>query len=194
MKLLGVKRSRNAGKPDALVKLSMKRLKPIESLILTIRGHKVLIDADLASIYDVETRTLNQAVKRNIERFPEDFLFHLNAKEKAEVITNCDHLNQLKFAKSLPFAFTEHGAIMAATVLNSKQAVSMSVFVVRAFVQMREQLAANREILKRMAEIDNTLLQHDAGLRDIYRKLLPLLQPAPIPSKRRIGFGSDDKK
>lgn len=100
----------------------MKRLKPIESLILTIRGHKVLIDADLASIYDVETRTLNQAVKRNIERFPEDFLFHLNAKEKAEVITNCDHLNQLKFAKSMPFAFTELGAIMAATVLNSKQA------------------------------------------------------------------------
>ena len=171
----------------------MKRLKPIESLILTIRGHKVLIDADLASIYDVETRTLNQAVKRNIERFPEDFLFHLNAKEKSEVITNCDHLNQLKFAKSMPFAFTEHGAIMAATVLNSKQAVSMSVFVVRAFVQMREHLAANREILKRLAEIDNTLLQHDAGLRDIYRKLLPLLQPGPVPPKRRIGFGGDDK-
>jgi phage regulator Rha-like protein len=172
----------------------MKRLKPIESLILTIRGHKVLIDADLASIYGVETRTLNQAVKRNIERFPEDFLFHLNAKEKSEVITNCDHLNQLKFAKSMPFAFTEHGAIMAATVLNSKQAVSMSVFVVRAFVQMREQLAANREVLKRMAEIDNTLLQHDAGLRDIYRKLLPLLQPGPVPPKRRIGFGGDEKR
>lgn len=172
----------------------MKRLKAIDSLILTIRGHKVLIDADLASIYDVETRTLNQAVKRNIERFPEDFIFQLSATEKSEVITNCDHLNHLKFAKSLPFAFTEHGAIMAATVLNSKQAVSMSVFVVRAFVQMREQLAANREILKRLAEIDRTLLQHDAGLRDIYRKLLPLLQTAPIPSKRRIGFGSDQKK
>ena len=172
----------------------MKRLKPIESLILTIRGHKVLIDADRASIYDVETRTLNQAVKRNIERFPEDFLFQLNAKEKSEVITNCDHLNQLKFAKSMPFAFTEHGAIMAATVLNSKQAVSMSVFVVRAFVQMREHLTANREILKRLAEIDNTLLQHDAGLRDIYRKLLPLLQPGPAPPKRRIGFGGEEKR
>ena len=81
---------------------------------------------------------------------------------------------------------------MAATVLNSKQAVSMIVFVVRAFVQMREELAANREILKRLAEIDKTLLQHDAGLRDIYRKLLPLLQPAPIAPKRRIGFSSDD--
>jgi hypothetical protein len=166
-------------------------LKAIELLVLTIRGHKVLIDADLASIYDVETRTLNQAVKRNIERFPEDFIFQLNPKEKSEVITNCDHLKQLKFAKSMPFAFTEHGAIMAATVLNSRQAVSMSVFVVRAFVQMREELAANREILKRLAQIDKTLLQHDAGLRDIYRKLLPLLKPAPIPPKRRIGFGDD---
>ena len=172
--------------------LSMKGLKPIEPLILTIRGRKVLIDADLASIYEVETRTLNQAVKRNVDRFPEDFIFQLTAKEKSEVITNCDHLNQLKFAKSLPFAFTEHGAIMAATVLNSKQAVSMSIFVVRAFVQMREELAANREILKRLSEIDKTLLQHDVGLRDIYRKLLPLLQPAPIPPKRRIGFGADD--
>ncbi|MGZ5445712.1 MAG: ORF6N domain-containing protein [Thermoanaerobaculia bacterium] len=171
----------------------MKRPKPIESLIFTIRGRKVLVDADLASIYQVETRTLNQAVKRNIERFPEDFIFQLNAKEKSEVITNCDHLAQLKFAKSLPFAFTEHGAIMAATILNSKQAVAMSVYVVRAFIQMREQLAANQQILKRLAEIDRTLLQHDAGLRDIYRKLLPLLQPSPLPPTRRIGFGRDDK-
>ena len=192
MKSTGAKQSKNAVKRDVLGNLSMKRLKPIETLILTIRGRKVLIDADLASIYEVETRTLNQAVKRNVDRFPEDFIFQLTAKEKSEVITNCDHLNQLKFAKSLPFAFTEHGAIMAATVLNSKQAVSMSIFVVRAFVQMREELAANREILKRLSEIDKTLLQHDVGLRDIYRKLLPLLQPSPIPPKRRIGFGGDD--
>jgi hypothetical protein len=140
------------------------------------------------------TRTLNQAVKRNIERFPEDFLFQLSAREKSEVITNCDHLNQLKFAKSMPFAFTEHGAIMAATVLNSRQAVTMSVYVVRAFVQMRDELTANCEVLKRIADIDRTLLQHDAGLRDIYRKLLPLLQPAPLPPKRRIGFGGDENR
>src|SRR5439155_8804576 len=159
MESTGAKQSKNAVKRDVLGNLSMKRLKPIETLILTIRGRKVLIDADLASIYEVETRTLNQAVKRNVDRFPEDFIFQLTAKEKSEVITNCDHLNQLKFAKSLPFAFTEHGAIMAATVLNSKQAVSMSIFVVRAFVQMREELAANREILKRLSEIDKTLLQ-----------------------------------
>jgi hypothetical protein len=171
----------------------MKRLKPIESLILTLRGRKILIDADLAAIYGVETRTLNQAVKRNAERFPEDFIFTLNAAEKLEVITNCDHLARLKFAKSLPFAFTEHGAIMVATVLNSKQAVTMSVYVVRAFIQMREQLVANTEILRRLAQIDQALLQHNAGLRDIYQKLRPLLQPAPDPPRRRIGFGQDDK-
>ena len=170
----------------------MKRLKPIESLILTLRGRKVLIDADLATIYGVETRNLNQSVKRNAERFPEDFIFTLNAAEKLEVITNCDHLAQLRFAKSLPFAFTEHGAIMAATVLNGKQAVTMSVYVVRAFIQMREQFVANGEILRRLAEIDQTLLQHNAGLRDIYRKLRPLLQPV-VPPRRRIGFGQDDK-
>jgi hypothetical protein len=171
----------------------MKRLKPAESLILTIRDSKVLIDADLAAIYGVETRALNQAVKRNSERFPKDFIFQLNADEKLKVITNCDHLERLKFAKSLPFAFTEHGALMAATVLNSPEAVAMSVYVVRAFIQMREQLAANREILKRLTEIDKTLLEHDSVLRDIYRKLLPLLQPPPEPPKRRIGFGPDDK-
>ena len=144
-------------------------------------------------MYGVETRALNQAVKRNVERFPEDFTFQLSAAEKSEVITNCDHLARLRFAKSRPFAFTEHGAIMAATILNSPQAVSMSVYVVRAFIQMREQLAANAAILKRLAEIDKTLLRHDVTLRDIYQKLLPLLQPAPTPPKRRIGFIPDDK-
>jgi len=151
-----------------------------------------MIDTDLAGVYGVETRSLNQAVKRNAERFPEDFVFRLNSIEKTEVITKCDHLTHLKFAKSLPYAFTEHGAIMAATVLNGPQAVSMSVYVVRAFVRMREQLAANAAILKRLAEIDKTLLQHDTALRDIYYKLLPLLQPPPAPPRRRIGFVTDD--
>jgi hypothetical protein len=171
----------------------LKSPRPIESLILTIRGRNVLIDADLATIYGVQTRTLNQAVKRNTGRFPADFIFTLNAAEKLEVITNCDHLARLKFAKSLPFAFTEHGAIMAATVLNSKQAVAMSVYVVRAFIQMREQLVANSEIVRRLAQIDKTLLQHNAALKDIYQKLRPLLQPAPDPPRRRIGFGQGDK-
>jgi hypothetical protein len=117
----------------------------------------------------------------------------MTASEKQEVVANCDHLARLKFAKVLPWAFTEHGAIMAAMVLNSSQAVAMSVYVVRAFIRMREQLVANSAVLKRLAEIDKTLLQHDSALRDIYRKLLPLLQPPPTPPKRRIGFISDDE-
>ena len=124
---------------------------------------------------------------------PKDFLFRLTAGEKSEVITNCDHLGHLKFSKHLPFAFTEHRAIMAATVLNSPQAVSMSVFVVRAFILMREHIAANAAILKRLAEIDRTLLQHDTALLDLYQKLLPLLQPPQEPPKRSIGFQSKGK-
>ena len=170
----------------------MKPPRPIASLILDLRGRKVMIDADLAEIYGVATKVLNQAVARNEDRFPVDFVFRLTPKEKMEVVTNCDHLAQLKFSPVLPRAFTEHGAIMAATVLNSPQAVAMSVYVVRAFIRMREQLAANAAILKRLTEIDKTLLQHDAALRDIYHKLLPLLQPAPESPKRRIGFVSGD--
>lgn len=109
------------------------------------------------------------------------------------MVTNCDHLARLKFSRTLPMAFTEHGAIMAATVLNSPQAVSMSVFVVRAFIQMREHIAVNAAILKRLVEIDRTLLQHDTALLDLYEKLLPLLQPPEALLKRRIGFQSKGK-
>lgn len=170
----------------------MKRSKPIESLILTIRGRKVMIDADLADLYGVPTKALNQAIKRNADRFPEDFLFQLTKEEKTQVVTNCDHLARLKFSPKLPIAFTEHGAIMAATVLNSPPAVKMSVYVVRAFIQMREHLAANAAILKRLAEIDKTLLEHDHALGTIWHKLQPLLQPPPDPPKRRLGFRKDD--
>jgi hypothetical protein len=118
----------------------------------------------------------------------------LTKREKTEVVTNCDHLARLRFSPKLPFAFTEHGAIMAATILNSPEAVAMSVFVVRAFLQMREQLAANAAILKRLAEIDRTLLEHDSALRAIWTKLQPLLAPPPEPPRRRIkGFNPHDE-
>ena len=172
----------------------MKTPKLIEILIQRIRGHKVIIDADLAKLYGVPTKALNQAIKRNSDRFPGDFIFRLSGKEKAELVTKCDHLARLKYAKSLPWAFTEHGAIMAAMVLNSSQAVSMSVYVVRAFIQMRKRIAANTAILKLLADIDRTLLQHDAALRDIYHKLIPLLQPPPDPPRRGIGSITDDRK
>ena len=161
---------------------------PIAPLILSLRDQRVLLDADLARLYGVETRALNQAVRRNLGRFPADFFFKLTPAEKNEVITNCDHLRNLRFAKALPLAFTEHGALMAAMVLSSPRAVAMSVYVIRAFVQMREAQAANAAILKRLAEIDKTLLTHDVALRDIYHKLLPLLRPPPDPPRKEIGF------
>ena len=125
----------------------------IENRILLIRGQKVMIDADLAELYGVPTRVLNQAVKRNSERFPEDFMFSLTPDEKPEVVTNCDHLARLKFSSSLPFAFTEHGAIMAANVLNSQRAVEASVYVVRAFVRQREMIASNKELTAKLNEL-----------------------------------------
>jgi hypothetical protein len=145
-------------------------------------------------IYDVPTKRLNEQVRRNSARFPEDFVFQLTSAEKQEVVANCDHLARLKFSKTLPYAFTEHGAIMAASVLNSPEAVKMSVFVVRAFVQMREQLAANTAILKRLAEIDQTLLEQDRSLGIIWKQIQPLLTPPPAQTKRRIGFHSDEEQ
>jgi hypothetical protein len=184
--------------------LTTERLEP---LIFAIRGQRVLLDSDLARLYGVVTRALNQALKRNSARFPADFAFQLSDREwagmRSQIVTSKPFANnelsmnrsqnvtgspRHRDLRSLPWVFTEHGALMAANVLRSERAVQMSVFVVRAFVRLREQVASNAAILKRLVEIDKTLLQHDAALRDVYQKLLPLLQPAPTPSKRRIGF------
>jgi len=159
--------------------------------ILKIRGVNVMLDADLARLYGVETKALNQAVKRNVDRFPEDFRFQLTRLERDEVVTICDHLKKLKFSASLPFVFTEHGALMAANLLNSDNAISMSVFIVRAFVKARERLAANNAILKRLAEIDKALLLHDTALQDLYDKLLPLLDSPPAKEIHQIGFNPE---
>ena len=159
--------------------------------ILTVRDQRVLLDADLARLYGVETRALNQAVKRNLDRFPAEFAFPLTRDEILSISQTVTSLGPLKFSKRV-HAFTEHGALQAANVLNSPQAVQMSLYVIRAFVKMREELTANVTILKRLAEIDRTLLEQDSALRDVYRKLLPLLQPPPDPPRRRIGFNQDD--
>jgi len=160
-------------------------------LIHTIRGQRVILASDLPKLYSVPTKRLNEAVKRNQTRFPTDFMFQLTAVEWDEAISLRSQIATLKkgqHQKYLPYAFTEHGAIMAANVLNSPQAVAMGVFIVRAFVQQREVLTANEAILKRLAEIDKTLLLHDTALRDVYQKLLPLLQPLPDTPQPKIGF------
>jgi hypothetical protein len=197
----------------------MKAPKLIDSLIHTVRGHKVLLDADLAELYGVSTKVFNQAIKRNADRFPADFRFQLNEEEnenlrsqnatssasptaanQSQSVSSSIQASSLRsqivtlktgrgqHRKYLPWAFTEHGAIMAATILNSPKAAAMSVFIVRAFIQMREQLMTSAEVLKRLAQIDKTLLQHDRSLQILWQELQPLLQPPPPLPKRTIGF------
>jgi len=127
--------------------------KRIEARILLVRGQRVMLDADLAALYGVSTRVLNQAVKRNRERFPEDFMFRLTGAEKVEVITTCDHLRPLRFSPSLLYAFTEHGAIMLASLLNTPIAVQASVQVVRAFIRLREILATYKDLARKLEEL-----------------------------------------
>jgi len=166
--------------------------RPIESRILLIRGEKVLIDADLAELYGVSTKRLNEQLKRNRSRFPDDFVFQLSKSEKEEVVANCDHLANLKFSNTLPHAFTEHGAIMAATVLNSDAAVEMSVFVVRAFVHLRQAALQSEKLSRKLSEIERRLADHDSDIASLVRAIRNLLNPNPIPVKRRIGFHLDD--
>lgn len=155
--------------------------------ILFIRGHKVMLDAELAQLYGVPTKRLNEQVKRNAERFPIDFMFRLTSDEKAEVVANCDHLVKLKFSKTLPFAFTEHGAIMAATALNSPQAVEMSVFVVRAFVQLREMLSTHKELSAKLESLERKVGSHDQAITGLIDAIRRLMDP-PVQKKRNIGF------
>jgi hypothetical protein len=170
----------------------------IESRIVVLRGLRLMIDADLAVLYGVTTKRLNEQVKRNAERFPGDFMFQLSPAEKAEVVANCDHLQKLKFSKVLPYAFTEHGAIQAANVLASAQAVEMGIFVVRAFVRMRELASVHADLAKRLDELEHKTeglaLTHDTFSRNTRNQLKQLIEAVnqlmvpPDPPKRPIGF------
>ena len=172
------------------------------NLVLTIRGQRVILDSDLARLYGVPTRVFNQTIQRNAGRFPLDFVFQLTREElanlKSQFVTSSSEAKARQQLigsehggrRKLPWVFTEHGAIMAAMLLRSERAIRMSVFVIRAFVQMRETIAANATILKKLAEIDKTLIEHDDAMRAIWHQLQPLLQPPPEPPKRRIGFPS----
>ena len=170
-----------------LERVSIER---VENAILLIRGEKVILDSDLAKLYGVTTKRLNEQVKRNHERFPEDFMFKLSQGEKAEVVANCDHLEKLKFSPGLPFAFTEHGAIMAANVLNSKMAVQASVQVVRAFIKLRQMLASNAELASKLNELE---LKYDAKFKVVFDAIRMLMTP-PEPTRKQIGFRAKLRK
>ena len=161
---------------------------PVESRILIVRRQRVILDSDLAELYGVTVKRLNQQVNRNQERFPADFMFQLtSAEDKALRLQIATSKKGRGGRRYLPYAFTEHGAIMAATVLNSPQAVEMSVFVVRAFVRMREMLAKNRQLAAKINELDRRLETHDTTIQDIIEAIKELMVPER-PSKRKIGF------
>jgi hypothetical protein len=166
----------------------------IEQLIHVIRGKKVILDSDLARIYGVTTRRLNEQVRRNLTKFPEDFLIRVTAGEVSGLnwSQNATNSGKRRGRPYSPFAFTEHGAIMVATILNSSAAVQMSVFVVRAFVSMRAAFVERKEFFEVLAELEKKLTgrldTHEAAIVDIIQRLLKLLEPPPPPPRKPIGF------
>lgn len=170
----------------------------IAERIFVVRGQKVILDADLAALYEVPTKQFNQAVKRNLAKFPADFMFALTAAEWKALRSQFVTLDTGpgRHRKYLPYVFTEHGAIMAATLLNSPRAVEVSVYVVRAFVQLREFLASNKELARQLKALEQRIEkklgsqdQAIAGVIDTLRRLM-----SPSSTKRRIGFVIDDDK
>jgi phage regulator Rha-like protein len=160
----------------------------VESRILLLRHQRVILDTDIADLYGVPVKVLNQQVKRNRQRFPADFVFRLTSKEdevlRSQFVTSKPGRGGRRYA---PYAFTEHGAIMAATVLNSERAVQMSVFVVRAFVRLREMLATNRKLAGKIDELENRLDTHDSTIQDLIEAIKELMKPED-PPRKSIGF------
>jgi hypothetical protein len=172
----------------------------LESSIVTIRGLKVILDADLAKIYGVTTKRLNEQTKRNSARFPEEFMFQLTNDEMNNLRSHFATSSLHGGRRYLPYAFTEHGAIMAANVLNSPKAIEMSVFVVRAFIKMRETLANNKALALKLVELEKKLTErlnvHERAIVHVLgeiRKLMASTEPSPEPSKRKIGFEVKEK-
>jgi phage regulator Rha-like protein len=179
-------------KKENLLSMPVKRRTPlasaVESRILLLRHQRVILDTDIADLYGVPVKVLNQQVKRNRERFPADFVFQLTSKEdevlRSQFVTSKQGRGGRRYA---PYAFTEHGAIMAATVLNSERAVQMSVFVVRAFVRLREMLATNRKLAGKIDELENRLDTHDSTIQDLIEAIKELMKPED-PPRKSIGF------
>ena len=171
-----------------MAKTAIAVTRKVDSKIFVLRGQRIILDTDLAELYGVQVRHLNQQVKRNAKRFPLAFRFQVSPHElkilrSQNVISSERHGG----ARYLPFAFTEHGAIMAATVMNSERAIEMSVFVVLAFVRMRRAIAGNRHILTKLAELERRLETHDSDIQDLMNAIRDLMSP-PEPSRTRIGF------
>ncbi len=162
--------------------------------ILLIRDKKVIIDKDIASLYGVSTKRLNEQVKRNLKRFPDDFMFQLTPEEKDEVVANCDHLKNLKYSPNLPYAFTEHGAVMLASVLNSDRAIEVNIQIVRIFTKMKEMLLTHKDILLKLEQLENKVSSHDENIQMIFEALKQLLSLPPARPRNKIGFRRSEEE
>jgi len=161
----------------------------VESLILSIRGRRVILDSDLAQLYGVTTARLNEQVRRNPDRFPPDFMFPLSRQEFAALISQNATSKGRGGRRKLPNVFTEHGAIMAANVLNSGRAIEVGVYVVRAFVRLREMMGTNKEVAARLDELDRKVAGHDETIRALVHAIRQLMEsPPPTLRRRSIGF------
>ena len=171
-----------------MAKTAIAMERKVDSKIFVLRGQRVILDTDLAELYGVQVRHLNQQAKRNAERFPLAFRFQLSEHEfkilKSQNVISSEGHGGTRYR---PYVFTEHGTIMAATVLNSKRAIEMSVFVVLAFVRMRRTIAGNRNILTKLAELEHRLKSHDADIQGLMDAIRELMSPEE-PNRRRIGF------
>ena len=172
---------------------SDRKVASIESAIYSLRGQRVMLDSDLAAIYGTSTMRLNEQFKRNRKRFPDDFAFVLTRKEFTNLISQDAISRSHGGRRTLPIAFTEHGAIMLASVLNSEIAVQASIRVVRAFVRLREMVAANAQLASKLAELERRLDSHDEAIVDLFATLKRLLEPPEPPKKREIGFHVREK-
>jgi len=159
----------------------------IATRILFVRGKKVMLDRDLARLYGVSTKVLNQAVKRNMGRFPEDFMFQLTEEEKNKVVTICDHLKVLKFSPQLPYTFTEQGVAMLSSVLRSERAIKVNIQIMRAFVKLKELLLTHKDLAIKLEALEKKYADHDEKIQKIFEAIRQLMIPAKEP-KRRIGF------
>jgi ORF6N domain len=165
-----------------------RKIENVESAIYLIRGQRVMLDSDLAAIYGTNTMRLNEQFKRNRKRFPADFAFVLTREEFTNLISQNAISRSHGGRRTLPIAFTEHGAIMLASVLNSKIAVQASIRVVRAFVRLREMVAANAQLAAKLEELEHRLDSHDEAIADLFAALKRLLEAPEPPKRREIGF------
>lgn len=168
----------------------------IASKILLFRGQKVIIDSDIAKLYGVTTKRLNERVKRNENRFPNNFMFSLTQHEKDEVVANCDHLEKIKYSPHLPKVFTEHGIMMLANVLKSEQAINMSIKIIEVFIEMREVLFTHKDLLLKMQEIEQRVTTHDEKLTLIFEYIKQFekakRQQLNQKNRKQIGYKTND--